>query len=108
MKHCIHACSSAHSASLHACLFLTLAHFLHAHRLVDGIWSAWSSPVLVPDPCTFPACAQARERQLERLERMLDSAKGEQLAADERRAEADESARRAAEDAAHARQRAVQ
>ncbi|KAJ9505257.1 hypothetical protein QJQ45_021736, partial [Haematococcus lacustris] len=52
--------------------------------------------------------AKTHERQLERLERMLEGAKGEQLEAEGRRAAAEEATRVAAEEAAAARQARVQ
>lgn len=52
--------------------------------------------------------AQARERQVERLERMLEAAKKEQLEVEARRAEAEEAARGAVDEAVVVRQRSVQ
>jgi hypothetical protein len=52
--------------------------------------------------------SQMRERQIERLERMLDSAKSDQLEAESRRSAAEEAARLAADELAGARQRTAQ
>lgn len=54
------------------------------------------------------AVTQARDRALERLERLLAQANGEVVEAEGRRAEADAAAREAAADTAAAKQRAVQ